>query len=342
MTIEALDAAIAAKGGAAAVAERAAEDVRRTLARRPLRAADVGELAQMPFHPRKAILTPWLHSQDLCMIFAARGVGKTHFALAIAYAVATGGQFLRWRAPQAAKVLYLDGELPGTVMQRRLLAHCPDVDPAPGFLRVFTPDMPEMDGRGLPDLSTNEGQTEIDAMIDNDTALVIVDNLSAWARSGRENEAESWHPVADWILGLRRRGIAVILVHHAGKNGGQRGTSKKEDLLDVVIGLSRPIDHDPQQGAVFVAEFTKARNLMGEDAESLEAALGGTDDRAVWTWRTAEASTFDRVVTLAKDGLRPNEIAAELAVNKSTISRHLRKARDGGLITAKESARGAS
>jgi DNA-binding transcriptional ArsR family regulator len=342
MSIEFLDAAIAAKGGAAAVAGRAAQDARKTLVRRPLRAADVGELAQMPFHPRKAILTPWLHSQDLCMIFAARGIGKTHFALAIAYAVAAGGQFLRWHAPRPAKVLYLDGELPGTVMQRRLLAHCPDVEPAPGFLRVFTPDMPEMNERGLPDLSTVEGQAEIDGMIEDDTALVIVDNLSAWARSGRENEAESWHPVADWILGLRRRGIAVILVHHAGKSGSQRGTSKKEDLLDVVIGLSRPIDYDPQQGAAFVVEFSKARNLMGEDAESLEVALGGTDDRAAWTWRTAEASTFDRVVALTNEGLTPSEVATELSVNKSTVSRSLRKAREGGLITAKEASRGTS
>ena len=299
-----------------------------------LRAPDVQELASVQFKKRETILAPWLHSQDLCMVFASRGIGKTHFGIAIAYAVAAGGMFLRWHAPKPAKVLYLDGELPGGVMQRRLLMHCPEAEPAPGFLRVFTPDLPEMDGRALPDLSTYEGQDEIDAMIEPDTALVIVDNLSAWARTGRENDAESWHPVADWILSLRRRGIAVILVHHAGKGGQQRGTSKKEDLLDVVIGLSRPKDYDPQQGAVFVAEFTKARNLTGEDAESLEVSLAGDDERATWTWRTVEASTFDRVVALANDGLTPGEIATELEINKSSVSRHQRRAKDAGLIVA--------
>ena len=54
-------------------------------------------------------------------------------------------------------------------------------------------------------------------------------------------------------------------------------------MLDVVIGLSRPSDYDPTQGAVFIAEFTKARNLTGSDAESLELQLGGDDDRAVGT-----------------------------------------------------------
>lgn len=298
-----------------------------------LRALDVHELASKKFKARETILHPWLHSQDLCMVFAARGIGKTHFGISIAYAASTGGKFLRWQAPRAFKVLYLDGELPGGVMQQRLLMHCPDVEPAPGYLKVFTPDLEEMDGRSLPDLATWEGQAEIDRMIEPDTALVIVDNLSAWARTGRENEAESWHPIAAWILALRRRGIAVILIHHGGKNGQQRGTSKKEDLLDVVIGLTRPKDYDPQKGAVFVAEFTKARNLHGEDAESLELELVGDEEKASWLFRTVESSTFDRVVALANEGLRPNEIAAELEVNKSTVSRHMRKAREFGLIT---------
>ena len=238
----------------------------------PLRAYDVHELAGMIFKPRDVLLAPWLHTQDLCMVFAGRGIGKTHFGLAVSYAVSTAGRFTRWQAPTARKVLYLDGELPGGVMQKRLLMHCPTPEPAPGFFRVFTPDLVP-DGRTLPDLATWEGQALIDQMIEPDTALVVVDNLSAWARSGRENEAESWHPVAEWILALRRRGIAVLLIHHAGKGGQQRGTSKREDLLDVVIGLSRPQDYDPQKGAVFVVDFTKARNLMGEDAESLGVAF---------------------------------------------------------------------
>ncbi len=294
-----------------------------------LRAVDVHVLARMEFKPREVFLDPWLHSQDLCMVFAARGIGKTHFGLSVAYAVATGGTFARWKAPKPRKVLYLDGELPGVVMQQRLLMHCPDAEPAEGFLRIFTPDLLP-DDRALPDLSTYEGQEAIEALIEPDTEVIFIDNLSCWARSGRENEAESWLTMADWILLLRRRGIAVVLIHHAGKGGQQRGTSKREDLLDVVIGLSRPKDYEPSQGAVFVAEFTKARNLAGPDAESIEFKLGGTEDRAEWTWRTVEASTYDRVLTLAKEGLKQNEIASELAINKSTVSRHLAKARKLG------------
>jgi hypothetical protein len=314
-----LDADIAQRGGTEAP-------------KQPLQALDAHELALMHFKPREIILDPWLHSQDLCMVFAARGIGKTHFAMSIAYAISTAGKFAKWSASVPRRVLYLDGELPGGVMQARLLMHLPDVEPEPGYLRIYTPDLlPE--GRALPDLATYEGQAAIDDMI-ADAEVVFVDNLSCWARSGRENEAESWLPIADWILNLRRRGIAVVLVHHAGKGGQQRGTSKREDLLDVVIGLSRPADYDPSQGAVFIAEFTKARNLTGTDAESLEFKLGGNEDRAVWTWRTVESSTYDRVVALTIEGLSPGEICTELDIHKSRVSRHLRKARELGDVPA--------
>ena len=40
--------------------------------------------------PRELILEPWLTNQSLNMIYSWRGVGKTHVALGIAYAVASG------------------------------------------------------------------------------------------------------------------------------------------------------------------------------------------------------------------------------------------------------------
>jgi putative DNA primase/helicase len=133
-------------------------------------------------------------------------------------------------------------------------------------------------------------------------------------------------------LQLRRRGLAVLLIHHAGKSGQQRGTSKREDLLDVVIGLSRPADYDPKEGAKFVLEFSKARHLAGADAQSLELTLAGNETRAVWQCRTVEATTLDRVAMLANEGLTQAEIALELDLNKSNVSRHMRKARELKLV----------
>jgi hypothetical protein len=79
----------------------------------------------------------------------------------------------------------------------------------------------------------------------NDFDLIVLDNLSTLVRSGRENESESWLPVQEWALQLRKRGKSILFVHHAGKTGQQRGTSKKEDVLDTVISLKRPKDYSP-------------------------------------------------------------------------------------------------
>ena len=296
-----------------------------------LAAIDLYELSEYQFKERELLLKPWLHSQDLTMIHAGRGIGKTHLAIAIMYAVATGGTFAGWVAPKPTKVLYLDGELPGSVLQNRLSMHLPLKEPQRGFVRVFTPDLLP-DGVGLPDLSTHEGQDIVEAMIEEDTGLLIVDNLSAWCRTGRENEGESWNPIAAWILQLRRRGIAVLMIHHSGKNGEQRGTSKKEDLLDAVIKLKRPAEYDPKNGAIFILEFTKARNLSGDAAQSLELTLAGDENQVEWMCRTVEQSTYARVVALSKEGISQTDIAEELDVNKSTVSRHLRTAREQGLI----------
>ena len=224
-----------------------------------LEALCVYDLAKRKFREREPILSPWLCVQDLTMVFAGRGIGKTHFALGVAIAVATGGSFLDWKANKPRKVLYLDGEMSGTSMQGRIALHLGETAPMEGYLRVFTPDLMDDKSHQMPDLATLDGQLEIDGLIQDDTELIIVDNLSCWCRTGRENDSDSWHPIAEWILSLRRMGKAVLLVHHAGKGGLQRGTSKKEDLLDAVIGLSRPQDYEAGQGARFMVEFTKGR-----------------------------------------------------------------------------------
>src|SRR6266851_497290 len=86
---------------------------------RPLTAA---EFLELDLPPRGMLLDPWLPTQGLAMIHSARGIGKTHLALGIAYTVASGGSLLTWSAPRPRPVIYLDGEMPAATMQRRLAA----------------------------------------------------------------------------------------------------------------------------------------------------------------------------------------------------------------------------
>lgn len=292
--------------------------------------ADAHELLTHAFPTRETLLAPWLLSQSLTMIYAWRGVGKTHVALGIAHALACGGEFLGWRAPCPVRVLYLDGEMPGISLRDRVAAVMASSTRAipPGYLRFLTPDLQE---HGItPNLTSPVGQAAINAVL-GDTQVVIVDNLSCLARGGKENEAEGWLPLAEWSLRMRAEGRSVIFIHHAGKGRQQRGTSKREDLLDNVIALRRPSDYRAEQGARFEVHFEKARALFGQDVVPVEARLETQPDgRQAWTAKTVEAMQDAQMIELAQLGLSQADIARELGCHRSTVLRALRKAEGEG------------
>ena len=298
---------------------------------RHVQAVGIAEFLAMQFPAREQILAPWLPRQGIAMIHAYRGTGKTHCTLGIGYAVASGGTFLKWTAPKPRGVLIIDGEMPAVVLQERLariVATGSSELQAP--LNLITPDLQKY---GMPDIASAEGQEEINAHVTEDIELVIVDNLSTLVRSGKENEGDSWGPVQAWALALRQRGKAVLLIHHSGKNGAQRGTSRREDVLDSVIALRRSADYQPEDGAAFEVHFEKSRGIYGDDVAPFEARLA-TNQLGVseWTTRSLEDSTFDKVVSLLADGLSQKDIAEELGINKSNVSRHANKAKALGLL----------
>ncbi|TLS68638.1 RNA polymerase subunit sigma-70 [Mariprofundus erugo] len=293
------------------------------------RAIEIGEFLEMQLPVRECLLEPWLPAQGLAMIHAYRGTGKTHVALGIAVAVSSGGAFLRWQAESPRGVLILDGEMPAITLQERLAAIIDKTALEPAApLRIITPDFQEM---GMPNLADPEGQLEIDRHL-NGVDLIIVDNISTLCRGGRENESESWLPVQEWALRLRSRGISVLFVHHSGKGGGQRGTSRREDVLDTVISLRHSADYSPDSGACFEVHYEKARGCHGDAVKPFEAKLID----GVWSIKDLEDSTTEKVAAMLNDGCERKDIADALGVNKSTVSRAEKKARELGLIRGKQ------
>lgn len=281
----------------------------------PLHVLDLESFLAYPIPAREYILSPILQEQSLSMIFAKRGVGKTFFALNIGYAIASGGEFIGYKASRARRALYIDGEMPARLMQERLakIIETHPIEAQSEKFFLLTPDLQEM---GMPDLGTEDGQFALTPYIDK-ADVIIVDNISTLVRSGKENEAEGWLPVQEWALRMRTQGKSVIFVHHAGKGGAQRGTSRREDVLDLVIELRHPDNYQPDQGARFQVHYTKTRHLFGEDAEPMEVAFkdGG------WTCQKMVNDDHQRVMALRSQGLSVRNIEAETGISKSAVSR---------------------
>jgi putative DNA primase/helicase len=282
-------------------------------------AVQLGELLEMNLPPRENLLAPWLPKGGLCMVYARRGVGKTFFALEVAMAVSYGTRFLSFYAPKPAKVLYIDGEMPANSMQERLAnikKRMPDIKNyiEPCFV---TPDL--QDGF-MPDLSTSIGQNAIAHLVD-EADLIIVDNISTLS-GGKENEAESWIPLQNWGLRLRRKGKSVLFIHHAGKNGAQRGTSKREDTLDTVIALKHSSNYDPSTGACFEMHFEKTRGIMGDCVRPLLCQLSDEG----WSFQELHFETNDeRVMELLGKGLKQIDIVQQTGLSKGYVSKIISK-----------------
>ena len=284
---------------------------------RRLRSLDLAELFALDIKPRGMVLEPIIPEKGLVMLYATRGTGKTHVALGIAYAVATGSAFLKWRARRARRVLVIDGEMPASELRERLQWINGGATPTPRTLKILPIDLVE---RGIRTLACPEVQAELDPWLAG-VELLVLDNLSSLTAALRENDSDSWSPIQDWLLRLRRRGISVLIVHHAGKTGGQRGTSRREDVLDTSISLRHPSDYAPEQGARFDVHIDKGRGIHGEQAKPFEAWLEVVNNTAVWTMKEIEDLDRQRAEELLAAGLSLREVAEELGISKTGAHR---------------------
>ncbi len=281
--------------------------------------------------PRLMLLDPILRQKDLVEIYSQRGIGKTFVGLGMANAIACGGSMLHFNAPKPSKVLYIDGEMQAADMQDRLRAIMTGAGgkvPDDEFFRILSPELQE---RTIPNLAKPEGQKLFDDEVIQDAEVIFFDNLSSLFRGGVENDSDSWTDPQAWFLELRRRGLTVVFMHHAGKGGAQRGTSAREDVLDTVINLRHPKDYQPEQGLRFELHFEKFRGMHGAAVMPFEVKLtvtkSGDISRATWSEQTIEDAQIAFMAELLaqtdSSGKRMSVTAAskEMGISRATAYR---------------------
>ena len=302
--------------------------------RAPLQALGINDFLNLDIPPREMLLAPILPERSLAMLYAPRGLGKSWLALSIGLATATGASLLRWSAPRPRKVLYVDGEMPLVSLQERLKAISASFgnDVPNDAFRILAADQIES---GI-NFSAVEGQRSLDPLL-QDVDLVILDNLSTLCTTTSESASDAWVPMQNWLLKLRRRGTSVLLVHHAGTNGRQRGTSRREDALDTVVALRRPEDYSPDQGARFEIHFEKLRNRVDSSAAMpFEARVENVGTGISWSLSDLKPPLLLQAAESFADGLTVREVAATLRISKSEAGRLRLRAAEDGLLSGEE------
>ncbi len=168
--------------------------------------------------------------------------------------------------------------------------------------------------------------------------LWVVDNISSLATGIDENEKHSWDDINGWLLALRFSGISTLLLHHTGKGGSQRGTSGREDNVDISILLKTPRNYAPEDGARFVVNFTKSRirtSRLHLIADTEFKLIQGEDGGYIWTWGNVRANNKNEVLKLLDEGLPQTDVASTLGIGKAAVSKIRAQAIKDDLLTLK-------
>ncbi|HKV79542.1 MAG TPA: AAA family ATPase [Candidatus Sulfotelmatobacter sp.] len=294
--------------------------------------ADADEFLAREIAPRKSILTDRetgatvLFEKSINQIFAFRGLGKSVVANALIKVVTKGGDFLRFQSEGGHRTLLVDAELPAVQLQERLR----EFTGAPkGMLRILSPElMPNP--KQFPVLSDPPQQAAfLDQIEEFGPSVIIFDTLTRVFKFD-SNDADAWIAVNDFLLDLRFRGYCVVLIHHAGKNGTQRGLTMGDDNLDVAIQLDKRYGWLPGDGLQFVWKYEKVRH--GGHLPEFEAEYN-TDTR---TWEMGQDDRTAEVIEMASKGKTQRGIALAMEMSPATVNRILKRARQQGVLNLNE------
>ena len=289
------------------------------------------EIGKLNLPKRQPILGTWFLEGDLGFIYGPRGLGKTWLAMLLGRAISDGKSIGPWTVSEACRVLYVDGEMAvdASLERAEQLRQGSDGN----FLLLHHEPLFHLTGKVL-NLTSLEAQAALtEACLSQSVKVLILDNISCLLTL-KENESDAWgERVLPWLLELRRHRIAVVFVHHAGRNGLMRGTSKREDAAFWSIKLSEAKGESTREGASFVAMFDKNRNSTNEETPSLLWHFEPKPDGSVIpTWTTLTALQI--FVGLVQDGLDScGDIAQEMGATKGWVSKLAKRAEKEGLIT---------
>lgn len=272
----------------------------------------------------KMIMSPWLSYGSTHMVYAPRGAGKTFFSMSIGLAAAHGTDFGEWEMKESVNVMYVDGEMLPQHMQKRVNSLKCNLNGKEKNWYILSSGLNLQNGGSAINIAKTYWQDYISQEVKTkDIKLLFLDNIAALTPGIEENESSSWDIIASWFVKVKQTGCAIILVHHAGKGGKQRGTSAREDALDTVIAL-KPNTSDSTVGVDVDIIFEKSRHIAGSAVASLNFKLKsdpGSND-VYWDIGSPGVSKRNSAIRMMVEGKPYREIAEAVGVSKSMLTKY--------------------
>lgn len=221
----------------------------------------VGHTLQQLFqdnHPQPNwLIEGLLREGGSAMVYGPSGIGKTWFVQTLVWLAATGkgasvinneaGEpLLQAGGHEMLKVLVLDGEMTkadlkfrGMQIAEMLGQTKEEQEKVAENVHLYLKT--EQDHRAwFPDVVNSEWRSRIIQHCHKEGfGLVVFDNLTTLSPSLEdENSAAAWSPFNDLVVGLKKAGVATLVVHHSNKQGsGYRGSTAILTTLETAVTL---------------------------------------------------------------------------------------------------------
>lgn len=302
----------------------------------------LSELAHSEIPPREFLIGEWFPKESIGMVFARRGAGKSWFCMCLALAITEGHeQFLSWPLKDHGPVLYVDGEMALSDLKTRFSLLSKDYRENENLLilpaeKLFKESVPI----SLDEVTEQRAISQMLANLETEgrrPKLVILDNLSSLRRSVNENDNSEMEALMMWMNELRHLGYAVLVVHHANKQGEQRGASKTEDIMDFVIRLQEP-DTGTKEGR-FDLTFSKIRARRPVNDEISCRLQNNLTGKLELSYQVGSASVHPEMMILRTIAEQPSHKPTKQAtvcrvanLSSSTVSRHVNSLKSQELV----------
>ncbi len=281
-----------------------------------------GQFLKLKLPETRTFIDPIIGERRMILLTGWRGVGKTWAGLSMVDSITRGVPFGPWPVVNPVPCCYLDGEMAVQDIQARYRGLNPGGQQVAPLL--FYSDA-YMNSLGLPraSLLNKRWRQDVKALLnDLGVKVFVIDNIASLAGGIDENSKRDWDPVNQWLIDLRFSGITSILLHHVNKDGGQRGTSAREDNIDLSIMLKQPSDYSQDFGADFILSFNKTRVPLSDlnKMQDIRFTLTERDGRLSWLWREVKAEIRQETIRMIDQGMDYKDIAVALGISKGRIS----------------------
>ena len=206
--------------------------------------------------------------ESIMIVNGSRGSGKSWFVMSLANEATWGGRVGAWECENPVNVLLVDGEMPIKMLQERLVLLNGERDPwhKKTCLHIYPENYAYRIGLKRANiLDPLWREVMLNTVLNEDIELLVLDNLSSLAPGIDENDKLAFDPVNRWLLEMRFMGVAIIMAHHTGKAGNQRGTSAHEDHVDTALLIKNDTSVN---GCGFRVEVSKDRAFLIKDQET--------------------------------------------------------------------------